>query len=393
MPPVLGLIVNPIAGMGGSVALLGTDGDRARRAVELGAVPVAAVRAGRALRRLAQVLPRLRVLAAAGDMGADLCRSQGRTTPGWSTVDVPVATTSTSAADTRDAARSMAEQGVNLLLFAGGDGTARDVLAGTGREVPILGVPTGVKMHSGAFATTPEAAADVAARYLSSTGDLSGASDVRLRQVEVLDTEVLDAETSDRESGHPFGTELFGVARVPQLAGRVQQAKSGRPRQDEAALDALCQQIAAELAPGLPDGRIHLIGPGTTTARILTALGLAGSLRGVDAVRDGQLVGVDLSERAMLALLANGVAGTLVLGVIGGQGFLLGRGNQQISSAVVQSVGQHNVMVVASAGKLLELDPPVLHVDLGQDGPDSALAGHRQVRTGPGRAMVMKVVC
>lgn len=368
--PVLGLVVNPIAGMGGAVALRGTDGDRARRARELGAAPIAGVRADRALRLLARSLPRLEVLAAAGSMGANLSRARG-----WTTAEVAVTTgADTSARDTRSAARQMAEQVVDLLLFAGGDGTARDVLEGAGTTVPVLGVPTGVKMHSGVFATSPEAAGEVAARFLQDEG--GGA----VRAGEVLDADV------DGDTG--AGPQLFGEARVPHAPGRMQGPKAARPDQDEAALKALCEEIAREMEPG----RLYLLGPGTTTGRILAALGLAGTLTGVDAVRDGALVGVDLSERDLLALLAHSGPSTIVLGVIGGQGFLLGRGNQQISPGVLDRVGRENVVVVASAEKVLALDPPVLHVDLGDERADAGLAGYRRVRTGPGRATVLRVV-
>lgn len=376
MGPTMGLIVNPIAGMGGPVALRGTDGDRARRARELGAAPVAGLRADRALRQLARSLPRLKVLAAAGSMGADLSRAYG-----WTTVDVAVTTEAdTSAEDTRSAAGRMAEQHVDLLLFAGGDGTARDVLEGTGTAVPVLGVPTGVKMHSGVFATSPEAAGDVAARFLQ------GGREGSVREVEVLD--------ADRDGGWEAGAgagmtpRLFGVARVPHAPGRLQGPKAVRPTHDEAALDALCHEVAGEMEPG----RLYIVGPGTTTARILAALDLTGTLTGVDAVRDGALVGSDLSERNLLDLVTDGPPATIILGVIGGQGFLLGRGNQQISPAVLDRVGAENVVVVASAEKVLALDPPVLRVDLGDERPDAGLAGYRRVRTGPGRVTVLRVV-
>ena len=385
---MLGLLVNPVAGMGGSVGLRGTDGDAAGRARALGAVPLAGARTARALRRLARAAPDLQVLAAAGEMGADLARVHG-----WQVEEVGrTGTGPTGPEDTRAAAGAMRERGVALLLFAGGDGTARDVLAAVGTDVPVLGVPTGVKMHSGVFATTPEGAGDVAARYLAD-------SSLPLRDVEVVDADE-QARREDR-----LETRLYGVARVPFLRERLQRGKASPVRQDEAALDAACAAVAAEMAPG----RTYVLGPGTTTRRVLDALGLQGSLTGVDAVRDRRLVGSDLSEQQLLDLLADGRPATLVLGVIGGQGFLLGRGNQQISRRVLERVGD-DVVVVASAEKLALLDPPVLHVDvdLDLDALDLAaldladgglserrpavLGGYRRVRTGPGTSTVLRVV-
>lgn len=366
---MLGLIINPIAGMGGAVALRGTDGASVARARELGAVPVAGLRAARTLQRMARSFSSLEVVAAGGVMGGDAARRCG-----WQVEDVGSAGVgSTSAADTRAAALEMLQRDVTLLLFAGGDGTARDVLASVGTGVPVLGIPTGVKMHSGVFATTPEAAGDVAARYLARPS-------LPLRDAEVVD----DDEEARR--GDRFVTRLYGLARIPDAPERLQRAKASPGRQDDATLDALCRVVAAEMRPD----HTYVLGPGTTTRRVLDALGLSGSLTGVDVVHDRVLVGSDLTESALLSILSDGRPATLILGVIGGQGFLLGRGNQQISVAVLGLLGE-DVVVLASAEKLAALDPPVLRVDLGSDHPIAALTGYLRVRTGPATSTVLKV--
>ena len=161
-PRMLGFIINPIAGMGGRVALHGTDGSQWRQAAELGAHQVAPARADRALARLARTDADFTVLAAPGVMGADAARVHGlRTeTTGGSIGEV------TTTGDTLDAAVEMLERGVTLLLFAGGDGTARDIVSVVGERIPVLGIPSGVKMHSGVFGTSPEAAGDTAAGYV-----------------------------------------------------------------------------------------------------------------------------------------------------------------------------------------------------------------------------------
>jgi predicted polyphosphate/ATP-dependent NAD kinase len=371
---VLGLIVNPVAGMGGAVGLRGTDGDAAARAQALGAQPLAATRTSHALAHLARALPELRVVAAADPMGAALARAHG-----WQVDEVlRRADGPTTAADTRAAAAEMAARGVRLLLFAGGDGTARDVVQAVGTSVPVLGVPTGVKMHSAVFATSPRAAGELAARFLT-----AGPGVVPLREREVVDVDE-QARREDRLS-----TRLHGVACVPYARERLQRSKAAPAQEGDAALDAACRSFAEQMQPG----RLHVLGPGTTTAQVLAALGLTGSLTGIDAVRDGVLVGTDLSERELLALLDGAGPVTVVLGVVGGQGFLLGRGNQQLSARVLERVAVDDVVVLASAAKLSGLDPPVLHVDLGDPEQEQRLSGYRRVRTGPTTSTVLQVVC
>jgi predicted polyphosphate/ATP-dependent NAD kinase len=182
-------------------------------------------------------------------------------------------------------------------------------------------------------------------------------------------------------------SELFAIASVPSVPDRLQRVKSSAPDAGDTALIALCEAIAREMEPG----RIYLLGPGTTTDRIMRALGLAGTPLGVDAVRDGSLLAADLDEEGLLSLLTAGIEATLILGVIGGQGFLLGRGNQQISARVLARLGTDNIVVVAAAGKVEALDPPLLHVDLGDGEHESILDGYTRVHIAPGRSMVLRV--
>ncbi len=370
--PVLGLIINPIAGMGGLVALHGTDGSAWRDAVGLGAQPIATRRAGRALDQLARAGVDVRVLAAPGVMGAEAARAHGLS-PRITSAPVGEETT---AADTRASAQEMLDRGVALLLFAGGDGTACDIVSVVGTRVPILGIPAGVKMHSGVFGVTPEAAGSTAAGFLARPGG------AELAEVEVLDV------AADRPLDNDMGASVMAVARVPYVPGLVQRAKASAPVHDVHALEALCGRIADEMVPD----RSYIIGPGTTTARILLALGLRGTLAGVDVVRNGQMVLRDATEAELLELLADGRPATVVLGVIGGQGFLLGRGNQQISPRVLAAIDERDIVIVASADKIQNLDPPVLRVDFGDEPGQSMVSGYRRVRTGPSATTILKVV-
>jgi len=369
----VGLIVNPIAGLGGRVGLKGTDGRLAlERARELGAVPAAAERADRALARLALRCPDVNVVAAHGAMGADIAAGHP-----FDTVPLPQTVAEgevTTAADTRAAAAALRRSNVDLVLFAGGDGTGRDVIEVLGERTPVLGIPTGVKMHSGVFASTPETAGDVAAAFVAS----DGRGPVRQADVVDVDEDALRAGT--------ISTRLFGAACVPDDRWRVPGAKGGPTARDETALDAACAAIADAFDPR----RIYVLGPGTTTRRLTRHLGLPKTLLGVDAVRAGRLVGADLGERELLALLEEEPA-TVVVGVVGRQGALLGRGNQQISPAVLRRVGTDNIEVVAGLHKLLELDPAVLHVDTGDPELDRSLCGYRRIHVAPRRTLVYRV--
>jgi predicted polyphosphate/ATP-dependent NAD kinase len=359
--------------MGGRVGLKGTDGiDVLKQARARGAVPRAAERAQRALVRLERRCPGVQLVAAAGVMGADLATAHGFETEVLPRArpDEPV----TTAADTRAAAAELERGGVDLILFAGGDGTARDIQDVVGERVPILGVPTGVKMHSGVFATTPESAGEVVASFMAAKPR------GRVRQAEVLDSD------EDTVRAGAVSTRFYGAACVPDDRLRVQAAKLGAVPSDEDALEAVCASVARAMDPR----RIYVLGPGTTMRRVTAHLGLRKTLLGVDAVRAGRLLGADLGEGELLELLGEEPV-TLLIGVVGRQGALLGRGNQQLSPAVLRRIGAANIEVIAGLRKLVALDPPVLHVDTGDPELDQALCGYRRVHIAPRRTLVYRV--
>jgi predicted polyphosphate/ATP-dependent NAD kinase len=367
----IGLIVNPIAGMGGSTALKGTDGAATlARARALGAKPLAPARARRALARLAADAGGVPILAAPGTMGADVAKAAGLHVQ----VIEGAAAAETSAEDTRRVARALRERGVCLILFAGGDGTARDILDAVGSDFPILGIPAGVKMQSAVFAVSPEAAGQLAALLAV---DRDGK--IAFRQAEVMD---IDEEglRADRLSAR-----LYGYARVPFERRLMQNPKAGGSAED-ATLDALCREVAEEMAPGL----LYVIGPGTTTQRVLHHLGVEGSLLGVDAVLDGKLIGRDLTG-AELARLVEGRPARIILGIIGGQGYSFGRGNQQIGAQVIRAVGRENIILLASQQKILVLGENRLLADTGDPAVDELLRGYIRVRLAPGLSTMMRI--
>ena len=364
----LGLVVNPIAGMGGSVGLKGTDGRLRDEAVARGALPGATERATVALRALAEGSgPVIRIVTAAGAMGADSARGAGFRpdivyTPEGERTDCR---------DTRRAAAILSDRDVDLLVFAGGDGTARDVLAAVGRRVPVLGIPCGVKMHSGVFAATPRAAADALRTY----ADLANHTAV------LCEREVMDRDPGDGDEVP--SPRLYGCLRVPRISGKIVAAKAG------GGSDALLQGACRRAAVLASDERITLLGPGGTMQAVKSELGFDGTLLGVDAVRAGRPVGRDLSEREILELIRAQPA-RIVIGIVGGQGFLFGRGNQQLSARVIRAVGVDNVFVVASGNKLAEL-PGGLLVDTGDEALDRELSGYIAVRVAARRSVLTRV--
>jgi predicted polyphosphate/ATP-dependent NAD kinase len=382
----LGLIVNPVAGIGGRVGLKGSDGaEIQRRALELGAEAHAGDRAVQALERLRRV-EGLEIVTYPGEMGEDVARACGFQ-PVIVGEIVPGATT---AEDTRRAARQMQDMGVDLLLFAGGDGTARDIYEAVGLDLPVLGIPAGVKIHSAVYATHPRSAGELAALYLQGRTE-------SLREAEVMD---IDEEAFRHGS---LSARLYGYLRIPYRSSLVQSQKV--PSSGEAAsLSAIAEDVVSKMAPGV----LYVLGPGTTTRAIAEELGVEKTLLGVDVVVKGQpgagsgnresgsveqtvtLVAADVNEAQLLALL-KGRAAKIIVTPIGGQGYIFGRGNQQISPQVIQHVGRENIVVVSTPDKLYTLGSQPLLVDTGDRAVDEMLAGYLTVVTGFNERAVRKV--
>ena len=394
----LGLIVNPVAGIGGRVGLKGSDGaEIQKQAFELGAVPRSLNRAVQALERIPS-MSGLEVVTYPGEMGEEAARACGfepivigSITPG-----------ETTSQDTRDAAREMVRQGVDLLLFAGGDGTARDIYnaiadvdrasvdvdrasadidRASGDGPPVLGIPAGVKIHSAVFATNPLSAGDLAVRYLQ--GDVSG-----LREAEVMD---IDEEALRRGR---VSARLYGYLRIPFHRRLVQGLKTPSSPGEEASQHAIAHHVVDEME----DGWLYVIGPGTTTRAITGRLGLSKTLIGVDVILDGELVATDVNESEILELL-EGRKARIIVTPIGGQGYVFGRGNQQISPQVIKEMvidgdrPQDRVIVVSTPGKIHSLAGRPLLVDTGDRAVDHMLSGYARVVTGYNEQIVYKVSC
>jgi len=357
----VGVVVNPIAGMGGRVGLKGTDG-KVAAARERGAEPRAPERARAALAALRDHAPETHLLTFGDPMGAAEARAAGFDPEVvGEPARAPDTAAETTAEDTRAAVAAFVDRGVDLILFAGGDGTATDVaeaLDDLDADVPVLGVPAGVKVYSSVFAVRPEAAGRVAATF----------EETETREVSDIDEDAYrDGEVR---------TRLRGVVEVP-VAEDLQSAKQVH----SGSTGALADGVAASVE----DGVTYVLGPGGTVGRIAEALGVDGSPLGVDVYRDGELVVRDGSENEIAGAL--GDENVVYVSPIGGQGFVFGRGNHQISPAVIE---RSEVRVVASPRKLDETG--VLRVDTGDEGVDESLRGWTKVRVGRFEERMVKVV-
>jgi len=369
----IGLIVNPIAGIGGRVGLKGSDGEEIqRRALELGARPRALDRAGEALERLRPIADRIELVTCPADMGESVATRCGIPSRSIRILDT-VGRGSTTAEDTKTAARDMLQAGVDLLLFVGGDGTARDIYDAVGEHQVVLGIPAGVKIHSGVYAIGPSTAGDLATTFLTGT------------RKDTRESEVLDADEDSIRRG-VICTRLYGVLRVPDDVHRLQGAKAVR-RGGAAAAMAIAERVVDEM----DDDALYIVGPGTTTRAVFERLGLDKTLLGVDVLRAKASVASDAGETRLLALLADNPPARILVAPIGGQGYLFGRGNQQISPAVLRRVGWKNVTILATPEKLNRLTTRPLLVDTGDSATDRSLAGHVRVVCGADDVRIVRV--
>ncbi len=367
---MLGFIINPVAGLGGRVGLKGSDGlILQQRARELGAVPEVFDRAVEALMMLKKSAGDLENLVTyPGEMGENVAVYCG-----FSPVIIgEISDGKTTAADTRRAAQEMVKLGVDLILFAGGDGTARNICEAVSDTVPAIGIPAGVKIHSAVFGVNPARTGELAAQFLNDQIHTS-------RNAEVMD---IDEEIYRQGIISP---RLFGYLRIPYQRRYVQARKSPNPVSEENTLNAIALDVIDHM-----DDSYYIIGPGTTTRPILTNLGLSKTLVGVDVVSKRKLVIADANEKSLLELLKNQAA-KVVVTPIGGQGFIFGRGNQQISPKVLSKIGLDNIIVISAPEKILSLGGRPLLVDTGDHEMDKALSRHIKIITGYGESIIYPV--
>ncbi|MET1159860.1 MAG: ATP-NAD kinase family protein [Thermoprotei archaeon] len=366
----MGFIVNPIAGMGGSVGLKGTDGYAYYEAIKRGAKPIAP-------RRALEFLNSIRtnnfiIYTANKQMGLDIVTASKHANKVSRVFNNIGAITS--AEDTKRIACAMVENGIDILVFVGGDGTARDIYEAVDGAIPVLGVPSGVKMYSAVFATSPRAAARVFEEFVKGN-------------VVILEREVLDIDEEAFRKDE-LRLKLYGYLKVPIIAELIQSSKSISTGLDE---EENKIAIARYIVENMEHDTVYILGPGSTVKAINKVLGLPATLLGVDVIYNSRLIAKDVWEKQLLEILSRYDRAKIIVTPIGGQGFILGRGNQQITPRIIKRVGVENIIIIATRKKISELD--VLRVDTGDPELDRELCGYRRVLVDYNTYIVKKVVC
>jgi len=342
----IGFVVNPIAGMGGRVGLKGTDGVL-KEAIKRGAKPVAPIKTGEMLEEYISNYSnkdKIQWYTCSGGMGSDLLKKAGIN----NFEIVYNSSDETFADDTKKACVKFCEINVDLIVFCGGDGTARDVFVAVDKKVPILGVPSGVKMHSGVFGVNTSAVAKMLHEFVN-------------KRLTIGDVEILDLDEDLYRKGE-WNIRLFGIAMGIVEPTYVQVGKTFYESvSDDEVKDELAEHIIDEIEQN--SDFLFLFGSGGTIDYITRKMNIDNTLLGIDAVYQKKLVGVDLNERGILRLLDKYPKAKVLLSPIGAQGFILGRGNLQLSPQVVRKIGLDNIIVVSTPSKLAST--PMLRVDTG----------------------------
>lgn len=359
----LGVIVNPFAGIGGALALKGSDGaDIREKALALGAEKKANEKMAKALSILEALSGQFTVVTASGDMGESVCESLGIPCEVIYTANAE----QTEGEDSERAAQAMIHANVDLLLFAGGDGTARNICSVVGTQVPVLGVPAGCKIHSGVYCVSPSAAGQVVSQMIA--GEL----------VSEMDAEVRDIDENAFREGKVIAKH-YGEMRVPAELTYVQAVKMGGKEDEALVLDDIAAYVS-EIMDDEPD-TYFVMGSGSTVGAVMDFLGLDNTLLGVDVVKQGELIASDVTASELIELTQDKPT-KVILTVIGGQGHILGRGNQQLSPAFIRQIGKQNMLVVATKQKLQALNGKPLRLDSSDAVLDTELAGAFTVITG-----------
>ncbi len=368
MKKKIGIIVNPVAGMGGSVGLKGTDGSLYQKALELGALPVTPAKTRDVFVHLRKK-EKIELFTAPGQMGFDYVQEFFD-----SAVPVGEISGTSTAQTTTQIAKEMEKVGVDLIIFVGGDGTARDIYDAIDERVPVVAVPSGVKIFSAVFSYSARASAELI--------------DAFVEGAETIEEEVLDID-EEAFRDNRLASRLYGSLRVPSVKQYLQGGKECSSSTGSAAERK--QEIASYVAETMEQNTLYLLGPGTTVRAISEAAGMGKTLLGIDACVNRSLVGEDLNEKGILEFFRMYKKRQIIVTPIGGNGFIFGRGSKQFTPEVIRGVGRENVLVVAESEKLNKLD--ALRVDTGDYELDRLLSGYINVIIGYKDFMKMEVRC
>jgi predicted polyphosphate/ATP-dependent NAD kinase len=317
----IGFFINPLAGFGASLNRKGSD------LVE--SIDRASSTSFSSGRKFLEGIRDLGVhfLVPGGIMGADAMEEAG--IGDYEIVYLPK--DPTEASDTISFVKTIMDRKPQLLIFCGGDGTARDILAAGFTNIPVIGVPAGIKMESSVFAISVQHAINV-------TREIVGKGIGETEKAEIVD---IPEEDLDTIHPHP---RFYGELVTPANQGIVSSPKLDFYQGDtEGIVDYFIETMDKDT--------YYVIGPGSTCKSIIARMGHETNLLGFDLVRSGRLMETDISEQRIFEVATTGKC-KLVISPIGGQNFLLGRGNKQISARVVQAIGFHNIIVLSAQDKL-----------------------------------------
>ena len=370
----IGFIINPIAGMGGKVALKGTDGDEIlQEAIKRGATPITIHKAKFFFEGIITLAlnEEIEFILPQGEMGEKLFNENPLLAEKiqikiLSHIPIPTITTSI---DTNHVAKELKGLKVDLIIFVGGDGTAQDIYTAIGSKTPILGIPSGVKIHSGVFAQSTSKAIEIIKKFASD-------------QVEFTEGEIIDLDEDAFRKGI-LNTKLYGTVLVPQIPSLMQLTKSSTIYTDQEKDNI--QGIIRTLRKEISQNSLYLLGSGSTIKDIAQAFGneiyLNKTLLGIDLVYKNEIIKSDVSESEILYTLDlyPEIQKKLLITPIGGQGFILGRGNQQLSPKVIEKIGCSAIQVIATKSKINNLPNRILHIDTGDPDLDKQLTSYQKV--------------
>lgn len=361
----VGLIVNPVAGMGGKVGLKGTDGESYKKAVELGAEQVTSIRTENVLKLITR--NDLFFVSAPGIMGEDYLKDFN-----FDFKVVGEIGKETSNDDTKNIAKLIMDENVAAIIFVGGDGTARDVLDAVGMKTPVIAIPSGVKMFSSAFVFSAKAAAEM----INTFGD------------DFLEKEVLDID-EEAFRGNVLDAKYYGTVLVPNIE-KLLQGKKAASNVKSGAVNKK-KEVAKYVIENMENDCLYILGPGTTLKEISNGLGLEKTLLGIDLVLNGKLVGTDVGEKDILKAIDKYNKAKIIITPIGGNGFIFGRGSRQISSEVLKKIGRDNIIIVSTIDKIGGLE--CLRIDSGDSEVDDSIKGNIDVIIDYNEEINMEVVC
>jgi predicted polyphosphate/ATP-dependent NAD kinase len=364
----IGLIINPIAGMGGTVGLKGTDGTIYKKAIEMGAKPITPIRASELFSNIKNK-EKIILLVAPEKMGANIVKDLG--------IDFKIIGeigNETTKEDTKRIAKQMVSENIDLLIFCGGDGTARDIFDSIDLEKPVVALPAGVKMFSSVFAINPRAAAEIVDKFID-------------EEIETQEKEVLDID-EDLFRQDILQAKLYGYLKVPKIVHLIQSGKTGTGF--ERTIEENKQQIAQFIIENMEDNILYLLGPGTTIKTISDNLNISKTLLGIDALYNKELIRKDLNEKDIFQLMKTYPNRVIIISPIGGQGFIFGRGNKQFTYEILQEIGKKNIKIIATKQKMKDLD--YLRVDTGSLEVDNQFKGFNKVITGYKEELVVEII-